>query len=171
MCCSSYCLIPKSTHHFAAKRLLWLSKWSLDFGLLFQQSASPLIITACLDANWTRCPDSHWVTNGFTFWGPSLISQIAQKQFTISRSSAKAKYWPLTQVFGESTWGTLSITRVGVFSFTPVILLYDNLSITYKASNPIFHAWNILSLTIPSYGSESSMTHTEFSFTNQLVYI
>ncbi len=96
---------PRTLHLVAAKRILRYLKGSLEFGLLFHHSTSPLIIKAYPDADWASFPDSRRSTTGFcVFLGSNLISWTAKKQPTVSHSSAEAEYRSLAHVCAETTW-------------------------------------------------------------------
>jgi hypothetical protein len=132
---------PRTLHLVAAKRILRYLKGSLEFGLLFRHSTSPLTIKAYSDADWAGCPDSRRSTTGFcVFLGSNLISWTAKKQPTVSRSSAEAEYRSLAHVCAETTWVSHMLQELHLPTSAPITLLCDNLSTTYMASNPVFHA-------------------------------
>jgi len=132
---------PRSPHLIAAKRILRYLKGSPEFGLMFRRSSKPLTLIAYSDADWAGCPDSRRSTTSFcVFLGSNLISWTAKKQPTVSRSSAEAEYRALAHVCAESTWISHLLTELQFPHPTPITLLCDNLSTTYMASNPVFHA-------------------------------
>ena len=72
--------------------------------------------------------------------GSNLISWTAKKEPTVSRSSAEAEYRSLAHVCAETTWVSHLLHELNLPTFAPITLLCDNLSTTYMASNPVFHA-------------------------------
>ena len=133
--------IPRTTHLLAAKRILRYLKGTVDFGLFYQRSSPSLHIRTYSDADWARCPDTRRSTSGFcVFLGPNLISWTAKKQQTVSRSSVEAEYRSLAHACAESAWIMQLLRDLQFSPPLPATLLCDNLSATYIASNPVFHA-------------------------------
>ncbi|KAI5332286.1 hypothetical protein L3X38_022415 [Prunus dulcis] len=90
---SQFMSIPCTSHLAAAKSILRYLKGTLQLGLVFRSSSSPLALHAYSDADWARCPDTRRSILGYcTFLGPNLISWSAKKQPTVSRSSAEFEY-------------------------------------------------------------------------------
>lgn len=58
----------------------------------------------------------------------------------MSRSSAEAEYRALAHVGAETTWVSNLLHELQFSASAPITLLCDNLSTTYMASNPVFHA-------------------------------
>ena len=132
---------PQSLHLIVPKLILQYLKGSLDFGLLFRSSTSPLTIKAYFDTDWPSCPDSRHSTMGIcVFLGSNLISWTAKKQPTVSRSSAEAEYRALAHVCAKTTWVSHLLQELHLPTTAPITLLCDNLSTTYMVSNPMFHA-------------------------------
>ncbi|CAL9029727.1 unnamed protein product [Prunus brigantina] len=114
---------------------------TLQLGLVFRSSSSPLALHAYSDADWAGCPDTRRSTSGYCiFLGPNLISWSAKKQPTVSRSSAESEYRSLAGVSAETVWISNLLHELHVPVSRPITLYCDNLSATYMASNPVFHA-------------------------------
>nr|XP_028955049.1 uncharacterized protein LOC114823790 [Malus domestica] len=132
---------PTTAHMEAVKRILRYLKGSLGMGLRLTSSSQPFRLIAYSDADWAGCPGTRRSTTGFCiFLGDNLISWCAKKQRTVSRSSAEAEYRALAFACADSIWiaGLLRELRVPVFE--PILMHCDNLSATYMAANPVFHA-------------------------------
>lgn len=113
----------------------------MDFGLSFHWFSSPLIVHAYFDAYWGRCPDTQRSTTGFcVFLSSNLISWSAKKKQSISHSSAEAEYRSLAHACLDIIWVSYLLNELQFASSLPITLLCDNLSTTYRTSNPIFHA-------------------------------
>ncbi|KAK2988972.1 hypothetical protein RJ640_020437 [Escallonia rubra] len=64
----------------------------------------------------------------------------AKKQLTVSRSSAESEYRSVAYAVAESYWLRQLLRDLRVFLHRPVIVYRDNVSATYLAANPVFHA-------------------------------
>ncbi|KAL5703600.1 hypothetical protein ACHQM5_022129 [Ranunculus cassubicifolius] len=132
---------PREPHLLAAKRILRYLKGTLEFGLDFQPSKGPPTLHAFSDADWAGCPDTRRSTSGFCiFLGSNLISWCAKKQPTVSRSSAESEYRALSQLCAETIWIAFLLRELHSPTSVPITLYCDNLSTTYMAANPVFHA-------------------------------
>ena len=74
------------------------------------------------------------------YLGSNLIAWCSKKQPTIARSSAESEYRSLAHASAETTWLGYLLYELGAHIQYPVMLHCDNMSTTYMASNPIFHA-------------------------------
>lgn len=84
---------PCEEHWVAAMYTVRYSKGTATRGLFFLVINCALRLEAYSDADWATCPESRCSIVGFcVFFGGSLISWMAKKQSTISRSSAEAEY-------------------------------------------------------------------------------
>ena len=132
---------PRSSHLTAVKRILRYLKGTIGLGIAFRPSSGPLNLYAFSDADWAGCPDTRRSTSGYcVFLGPNLISWSAKKQPTVSRSSAESEYRSLAQVCAETVWIHYLLRELHIPQSAPITLYCDNLSTTYMASNPVFHA-------------------------------
>ena len=132
---------PRIPHMTAVKRILRYLKGSLDIGLLFRPCHGLPSIEIYSVADWAGCPDSRRSTSGYCeFLGSNLISWSAKKQPTVSRSSAESEYCSLATACAESIWVLHLLNELRLPVLSPTILNCDNLSATYMAANPVFHA-------------------------------
>ncbi|XP_024164269.1 uncharacterized mitochondrial protein AtMg00810 [Rosa chinensis] len=132
---------PRAPHLIAAKRILRYFKGTLGHGLSFSPQCHPVHLSAYSDADWAGCPDSRRSTSGYLIYlGNTLISWCSKKQPTIARSSAESEYRSLAHASAETTWLGFLLYELGVHIQYPILLYCDNLSATYMASNPVFHA-------------------------------
>ncbi|BBG99703.1 Far-red impaired responsive family protein, partial [Prunus dulcis] len=138
---AQYMSAPRTSHMIAVKRILRYIKGTLDFGLTLCPQSSPARLTAYSDADWAGCPDSRRSTTGYLIYlGNNLISWCSKKQPTVSRSSTESEYRSLAHACAETTWLSYLLVELGVHLQFPITLHCDNLSATYLAANPVFHA-------------------------------
>ena len=71
---------------------------------------------------------------------PNLILWCAKKQPTVSRSSVKYEYRSLAPVCAETVWSYFLLRELHFPVTIPIPMYCDNLSTTYMAANPVFHA-------------------------------
>ncbi|BBG92668.1 Far-red impaired responsive family protein [Prunus dulcis] len=109
---------PHSPHLVAAKRILRYLKSTL----------APLLFVVSL------------ILIGLVVLIPVVQPLCAKKQSTVSRSSAEAKYRSLAHVCVYTTWISHLLHELELPPSVPTLLLCDNLSTTYMASNSVFHA-------------------------------
>ncbi|CAL2247735.1 unnamed protein product [Prunus armeniaca] len=132
---------PRDVHFEAVKRILRYLKGTLGVNLPVRWSPDCSFLVAYSDADWAGCPDTRRSTTGYcVFLGPNLISWSAKKQPTVSRSSAEAEYRALAYACADTLWIQGLLTKLRCPLTHPVLLHCDNLSATYLAANPIFHA-------------------------------
>ncbi|PRQ16261.1 putative RNA-directed DNA polymerase [Rosa chinensis] len=132
---------PRVSHLIAVKRILRYVKGSLGHGLLFTPQRQPVHLSAYSDADWAGCPTSRRSTSGYlVYLGSNLISWCSKKQPTVARSSAESEYRALAHASAETTWLGYLLYELGATIHFPILLHCDNLSTTYMASNPVFHA-------------------------------
>ncbi|GAA0157739.1 transmembrane signal receptor [Lithospermum erythrorhizon] len=95
---------PRSQQMNALKRIIRYLKGTLDYGLyIYPSSLSKLI--SYTDSDWDGCPDTRRSTSGYcVYLGDNIISWSAERQPTLSRSSAEAEYRGVANVVSESCW-------------------------------------------------------------------
>ncbi|GJZ98913.1 UvrD-like helicase, ATP-binding domain, P-loop containing nucleoside triphosphate hydrolase [Tanacetum coccineum] len=123
------------------------AKWKVLFSDAFRRSFGMLTcnpdtsLEAFLDAEWAGDSDDQWSTGGFAIYlGSNLISWIAHKQRTVSRSSTEVEYKALADTVAELTWLQALLHELGIHSSSTLILSCDNLGATYLSANSIFRA-------------------------------
>ena len=132
---------PRISHLVAAKRILGYIMGTIELGITFTPQTAAARLSAYSDADWARCPNSRRSTTGYVITlGTNLISWCSKKQPTVSRSSTESEYRALSHACAETTWLYSLLHELGVHLWFPVQLFCDNLSTTYMAANPVFHA-------------------------------
>ncbi|GJT27423.1 retrovirus-related pol polyprotein from transposon TNT 1-94 [Tanacetum coccineum] len=116
---SQYMHAPTENHWSAVKRILRYLHGTVDHGMLIRRSSGSTLqafthmlwkgnpgsfLEAFLDADWAGDSDDRWSKRGFSIYlGSNLISWIAQKQHSVSRSSTKDEYKALADTVAELT--------------------------------------------------------------------
>jgi len=101
----------------------------------------PMLVSAFSDADWVGDVDDRQSTGGFAvFLGTNLVSWMARKQATVSRSSTEAEYKALANATAELMWVQKLLSELGISHPSAARLWYDNLGAKYLSANPVFHA-------------------------------
>lgn len=107
---------PTTVHWMAVKRILRYIKHCTRLGLKIYKSSSTLV-SAFSDADWAGSIDDRKSTGGFAvFLGSNIVSWIARKQPTVSRSSTESEYKALANATAEVIWIQTLLMEIGVDS-------------------------------------------------------
>ncbi|KAM2884753.1 hypothetical protein COP2_012021 [Malus domestica] len=132
---------PRESYLQTVKRILRYLKGTLELGLWFSKTATPLRINAFSDADWACCHLDRRSIGGFCiFLGNSLLSWSVKKQPTVARSSTEAEYRSLTNSTAELTWICKLLIDVSLKLPSPPTLWCDNIFAMHLAKNLVFHA-------------------------------
>ncbi|KAD3067125.1 hypothetical protein E3N88_35005 [Mikania micrantha] len=143
---------PTDNHWIAVKRILRYLKGTTDLGLRIRHDSGSILhafidahwtnsVQAYSDSDWAGCPVDHRSTGGFAIYlGSNLVSWIAQKQRTVSRSSTESEYKALADTVAELIWLKALLRELGIAKNYSPTLWCDNLGATYLSANPVFHA-------------------------------
>ena len=125
---------PRKPHLKVAYRVIQYIK-----GLLFPSNTS-LHIKAFADADWAACPDSkRSITSFCVFLGDLLVSWKSKKQYTVSRSTAKAEYRSMVVVVCEVTWILYLLKDLNIEHDKVALLFSDSEAAIHIGSNSVFH--------------------------------
>ncbi|GKB57654.1 ribonuclease H-like domain-containing protein [Tanacetum coccineum] len=103
-------------------------------------SALKRILRYVCDADWAGCPTTRRSTSGYcVFLGNNLLSWSSKRQFTLSRSSAEAKYRGVANAVAETCWLRNLLRELHTPLSTATIVYCDNVSAVYLSSNPVQH--------------------------------
>lgn len=125
-------------HWKAAKRVLRYLKGTIDIGLCYDASTSP--IKGYVDADWGGCIEDRRSYTGYSFiLGGSPISWDARKQRTVALSSTEAEYMALTEAAKESIYLRNFLTELHLNAIADITVFGDNMGALKLAENSIFH--------------------------------
>lgn len=135
---SQFLHAPRTTHWQVAKRVLRYLKGTLSHGLFLRYDV-PFTLTTFSDSDWGGVRDDGRSTTTYViYFGSNVISWIAVKQKTVSRSSTEAEYRALADTAAEFLWIQNLLSELGIFLKQSPLLLCDNLGATYVCKNPVF---------------------------------
>ena len=131
---------PRTTHFQAVKRVFRYLKGTYNLGLHIKPFSNPQLI-AYTDAGWACDLDDRKSMGGMcVFLGNNLVSWSSRKQKVVSRSSTESEYRSLSDGSAEIKWLCSLLAEIGLSVKIPSVIWCDNLSATYIATNPVFHA-------------------------------
>ena len=139
---SQYLANPRLPHLYDAMRILQYIKRTPEQGRFFS-STTTVQLKAFADSDWAACPDTQCFISGFyVFLGSYLISQKSKKQQIVSRLSAEAEYWCITNTTCELVWLFALLKDLRVTHPGSTLLFCDNRAALYIATNLVYHERN-----------------------------
>ncbi|KAJ0034039.1 hypothetical protein Pint_25534 [Pistacia integerrima] len=122
------------------KRIFQYLKGTLFRGLTFHHFPS-LHLLAYSDVDWAAdVATRHSISSGCVFLGRNLISWTANKQSTVSCSSAEFEYRALAHVTADVQWFFYLLRELDIPLYSSLLLLCDNQSALHMAANSVFYA-------------------------------
>ncbi|GAA5943248.1 hypothetical protein JCM1841_001263 [Sporobolomyces salmonicolor] len=131
---------PSPAHWAAVVRVCQYIKGSLDIGLLYSPSDSPIGgFNAYSDSDWGACPTTSRSTMGFAFiLAGSAISWLSRLQPRVTASSTEAEYLGLSHAGKEAIFLSQLLGKLGLPLPSP-LLHGDNQGANALARDPQFH--------------------------------
>ena len=113
---------------------------TMNYDIMYK-SNTVIQLEGYTDVNWVGYKADRHSTSRFVFSISSgAISWSSKKQPTLALSSTKAEYRGAAVTTCEALWLKRILKDLGIPIKDPIHLYYDNMSNTYLARNPIFHA-------------------------------
>jgi len=135
---SQFCACNDESHWKAAKRVLRYLKGTIDVGIVFTRTSTPLM--GYVDADWANCPDDRRSYTGYAFiLGGSPVSWESRKQRTVALSSTEAEYMALSEAVKEAIYLKRMLSELGFYKLAEVNVYIDNNGARKLAENPVFH--------------------------------
>ena len=123
----------------AVHRILRYLNGSPGQGLLFP-SNNDLGLIGYYDMDWGGCITTQRSVTGYcVFLGKAFISWKSKKQITVSKSSAKAEYRPMTSITCELSWLRQLLQDLYIDHPQLVTLFCDNQATMHITANFVFH--------------------------------
>jgi len=80
-------------------------------------------------------------TSGFyVYLGNNLVSWLAKKQQSVSRSSTEAEFRSLAALVAEIKWLKSLLTELHIIQMKPHLLWCDNQGVVMITANPVLHS-------------------------------
>ncbi|GAA5957773.1 hypothetical protein JCM21900_004549 [Sporobolomyces salmonicolor] len=132
---------PSPVHWAAVVRVCQCIKGSLDIGLLYSPSDSPIGgFNAYSDSDWGACPTMSRSTMGFAFiLAGGAISWSSRLQHRVTASSTEAEYLGLSHAGKEAIFLSQLLGELGLPFPSPLLLYGDNQGANTWARDPQFH--------------------------------
>ncbi|GKA92938.1 ribonuclease H-like domain-containing protein [Tanacetum coccineum] len=130
---------PREPHFASLKRILRYVRGTIDFGLQLYVSATTSLV-GYTNIDWAGCPSTRMSTLGYcVFLGDNLLSWLAKRQHTLSRSSAEAEYRGVANVAAETAWLRNLLHELHSPLSIATLVYCDNVSAIYMSANPVQH--------------------------------
>ena len=112
----------------------------MDFGLWYPKG-NHLTLISYSDADWAGCVDDRKITSGTAFFlGGCLVSWSSKKQYSVSLSTAEAKYITAAACCTQILWMKQTLQDIHVKCNEPIPILCDNTSAISISKNPVMHS-------------------------------
>ncbi|GAA5935076.1 hypothetical protein JCM1841_000792 [Sporobolomyces salmonicolor] len=132
---------PSAAHWAAVVRVCQYIKVSLDIGLFYSPSDSPIGgFNAYSDSDWGACPTTSRSTMGFAFiLASGAISWSSRLQPRVTALSTEAEYLGLSHAGKEAIFLSQLLGELGLPLPLPLLLCGDNQGANALARDPQFH--------------------------------
>jgi hypothetical protein len=131
---------PKSSHWFAAKRILRYVKGTTEFGILYKRGRRNAGLTSYTDSNYAGDLDDRKSTSGFAFiMGSGAISWASKKQPVVSLSTTEAEYIAAALCACQCIWLRRLLEQLGAEERGSTEIYCDNSSTIQLSKNSVFH--------------------------------
>ncbi|GAA5945989.1 hypothetical protein JCM1841_004388, partial [Sporobolomyces salmonicolor] len=132
---------PSPVHCAAVVRVCQYIKGSLNIGLLYSPSDSPIGgFNAYSDSDWGACPTTSRLTMGFAFiLASGAISWSSRLQPRVTALSTEAEYLGLSHAGKEAIFLSQLLSELGLPLPSPLLLRGDNQGANALARDPQFH--------------------------------
>nr|GEZ31104.1 ribonuclease H-like domain-containing protein [Tanacetum cinerariifolium] len=121
-----------------ALQYLTFTRPDISYAVHQLYSSMTCTLVAYSDAYWAGCSTTRRSTSGYcVFLGNNLLSWSSKRQFTISRSSAEAKYRGVSNAVAETCWLRNLLRKLHTPLSTATLVYCDNVSTIYLSSNPV----------------------------------
>ena len=125
---SRYVMNPGPMHYMALKRILRYLKGTVDYGLLYVRSGSPIItLSGCVDSDWAGNIDNRRSTTGYLVkLNENIIAGKSKVQTCTALSSCEAETVALGQAAQELMSLRSILHELGYSQESPTLLNCDN---------------------------------------------
>lgn len=138
---SQYLAKPTKAQFNLSKFVLKYLKGTINLGLKFTKSQSPIKLTAHCDSDWAGSIDRKSIS-GYCFNltpDSSLISWRSKKQNIVALSSCESEYVAITHCIQEANFLRQLMSDIQGTEKMPVSLFVDSKSAIDLAKNPVHH--------------------------------
>ena len=130
---------PLESYWKVTKRVLRYLNGTVDHGLAFYPSQH-LFITGYSDSDWADSFDMRFTSGFCVYLGNNLVSWLAKKQQSVSRSSTEVEFRSLAALVAEIKWLQSLLTELHNVQTKPPLLWCDNQGAVMITANPVLHS-------------------------------
>ncbi|KAG6536230.1 hypothetical protein ZIOFF_001281 [Zingiber officinale] len=136
---SRYMETPKTSHLYAAKRILKYIKGAIDYGLLYS-STKDVEFFCFSDSDWARSYDDRKSTTGYVFYlGNTAFTWSSKKQSIVALSTCETEYIVAASCVCHAIWLKRLLQDLKLQQEAPTKIYLDNKSAIALAKNPVHH--------------------------------